>query len=152
MTPMQKNQTAVLLAQSCVGEAGFNSVANNECGAIAHIYLKLSKQKQRPLRVVIWQYSAALKTHKRKWIRHLNTRGKRPKFWPKNLRWKPLYRRKWKRVLTYCKKFVAGQVPDPLPNAIHYGGKMDIPVKGWIRIKTRLALKMNNYFYKRRRK
>lgn len=140
-------ETKVWLARSCVGEIGFGSPArpheaNEECVAIAWIYAKRVKAIRWPLKKVIRKYSAAVKarsTHARPWVLGLRGDAKRPHGWPKNLRWsvhKPL----WEQKLLVLDRWANGELPDPLPEANHYGGGMDARyaeyIMKWRRVKT----------------
>jgi len=126
-------EAKVLLAQSCVGEAGWNSY-QGECGAIAWIYAKRAKRLNRSLAWVIRHYSAAVKPHKghkRPWLFELDESLKRPKSWPRDdsghlaIKWKGRHRELWAKTLHFVDSWTRGMVPDVVPRAVHYGGKMD---------------------------
>lgn len=138
--------TAVLLAQSCVGEAGFKSWETGECAAIAHIYRKRSMLSGAPLRNMVRSYSSAVKPGNGKpWILQLDRKGTRPEYfrgdWGK-------YKDDWKSTLGLMDAFLRGDIPDPLPEALHYGGKMDTGLN--LRYWQPLASSFRNIFYKRR--
>lgn len=137
---------ALWLARSCVGEAGFRSGDTGECAAIAHIYKKRGGHFYTTMR----KYSGALKTHSkhtRPWLFDLNRAMRRPDGWPEHLKWSA-YIDDWKKTLWVSDQFLAGNIPDPLPDAEHFGGWVDrhrVP-KHWVRIPSGYR----NRFYKMR--
>jgi hypothetical protein len=141
---------ALLLAQSCVGEAGFKSAETGECAAIAHVYLKRSEKSGLSFVRVMRRYSAAIKPGVGKlWVRNLRHDGLKPRGWPRHLKWSR-YVDDWRAVLNVANAFLAGRVKDPLPNALHYGGWIDRHRLGpaWQRIPVD---KFRNWFYRRRK-
>ena len=139
---------ALWLARSCVGEAGFSSGETGECSAILHVYRKRAKLTRFNLYQVVRRYSAAIKKgphQKRDWVFHLNRKGTKPKNWG-NLKWK-VYKPRWIEILNLCDQFLKNEIPDPLPHADHYGGKMDrhrADQWKWFRLKTP---GYSNYFW-----
>ena len=130
----------VLLARSCVGEAGFHAV--NECIAIAWVYAKRAKTLGWPISKVIRKYSAAVKPHgkhERPWLFGLNAVGDRPASWPRHLSWRR-HRGMWLDLLSEIDRWYAGDVPDPVPDADHYGSRQDaraaLYVRRWKRLNT----------------
>jgi hypothetical protein len=145
----KKHDVALWLARSCVGEAGWEAYETNECAAIMHVYLKRADIYRQPLYRIVRKYSSAVKNHikhDRQWIFQLNRKGKRPKQWPKNLSWKKR-QPQWKKILHMADLFRDGRIEDPLPSALHYGGKMDTNLnpKHWTQIKK---TGFKNMFYK----
>ena len=151
-TVADQRSTAVLLAQSCVGEAGFESIDTGECAAILHIYRKRSEVLGWPIEKVVRRYSAAVKErgdHPNSWVLHLNDGGGKPHRWSSRLRWE-YHRDRWMAVLNYARAFLRGEVDDPLPQAVHYGGRMDrhrLSMRVWTIIRDTGFL---NTFYARR--
>lgn len=145
----KKPDVALWLARSCVGEAGWDSYESLECPAIMHVYLKLALKTDVPLYRVTRKYSAAIKTRStraRRWLLHLNREATRPQKWPKNVKWS-VCRDRWKIMLKLADLFLTGHVGDPLPEARHYGGKMDknLNPKHWVKIREP---GFRNIFYK----
>jgi hypothetical protein len=146
-----KVSTEVLLARSCVGEAGFDSVESGECAAILHVYKKRSELLREPVRSVSLRYSAAIKRrrgHPNPWVLHLRSDLAKPKRWSKRLKWSE-YSERWEAAVVYARKFLEGGVDDPLPAALHYGGRMDkhrLSPRVW----APLVTPYKNIFYKRK--
>lgn len=137
-----KPDVGLWLARSCVGEAGFNSVHSGECAAILNIYLKRTKAINFSMYKVVRKYSAAVKNHtkhNRRWIFHMNRDLKKPQHWNDvSQRWS-VVRSRWMEMLWLCDDFLAGKVPDPLPDADHYGDRSDADRArraGWYRLKS----------------
>jgi hypothetical protein len=141
----------VILARSCVGEAGFLSVETGECGAILHVYAKRGEMMKVPMpaHLVAQRYSAALKPrsrHPNRWVLFLTKTLERPKHWNRRYNWRK-HIIWWELALDYAKDFLAGEIPDPLPRALHFGGRMDrhrLNSKHWKMIRNTGFL---NYFY-----
>ena len=140
---------SLLIAQSCVGEAGFRSWESGECAAIAYVYLKRAELSGQDINDVVRQYSAAIKPGIGKpWVRNLRRDAAQPKGWPTRLCWSQ-HADDWKSIMRVTDDFVAGVVMDPLPNALHYGGHMDrnrLDPRVWIRI---MKPGCRNMFYRR---
>ena len=138
------DDTAVWLARSCAGEAGFDSYKTGECGAILHVYRKRADARGVTIVEMAKKYSAAIKKHAmgRKWVRNLRRDGEQPEHWPA-AKWR-YYRHQWVTLLIYVELFLNGMVPDPTPKAIHFGATFDTPPTGAKRIKTRFR----NVFYR----
>jgi hypothetical protein len=118
--------TALWLARSCIGEAGWSSHQTGECAAIMHVYKKRSAIRGTSILATAARYSAAIKpgNHQRnKWVRHLDGL-ERPKHWPKGADWNK-YKNSWMTTRDHAREFVAGNIPDPLPSAMHYGSRID---------------------------
>jgi len=153
-------QAKLWLARSCVGETRFGvgaaDEAMEECMAIAWVYskrLKIIRAQgvRKDLLWVIKRYSAAVKkrsTHTRPWILTLDYGLKRPSNWPSSLRW-GVYRDLWSDKLATLDEWASGKRPDPVPEANHYGGSMDVKraeyIYRWKRVPTPSYFK--NRFY-----
>lgn len=125
-------QAKVLTARSCVGEAGFDAL--DECIAIAWVYATRARETKMGYVEVVKRYSAALKSHsahRRPWINELNLRGDKPDSWPQ-LRW-GVHRHLWKRMLSRLDDWAKGTVPNPLPDANHYGSEGDAKRARYVR-------------------
>jgi hypothetical protein len=116
--------TALWLARSCAGEAGFRATETGECAAIWHVYRKRAKLTGVTTHHKCLTYSAALKTNHQPWVMGLNRDGTRPRRWPPRLIWAK-HRAWWLAMLAAADAFVAGELADPRPGALHYGGAMD---------------------------
>jgi hypothetical protein len=129
-TEEEKPDVALWLARSCIGEAKWNCVESTECAGLMHIYLKRSIRSNGKYTIyeIVRKYSAATKRrpdHPRKWIFDLDRTKERPARFPKNLNWKWKHKPKWKKTLKHAEAFLRGEIPDPLPEADHYGSKDD---------------------------
>jgi len=135
-------------ARSCVGEAGFGAV--QECIGIAWVYATRAKHYGSPYVVLVKKYSSAVKAHekhRRGWIFDLQLNGTKPKKWPKHLSWKN-HKPLWFRILKTLDLWAQGLVPNPVPGANHFGGKMDTPGIRWIRIQPISDVVFRNRFYR----
>ena len=63
---------------------------------------------------------------RRRWVQELTLTGSAPDSWPVHLRraW-PRYQARLREIHGVVERVVAGQVEDPCPDALHYGGPMD---------------------------
>jgi hypothetical protein len=143
----EEPDTALWLARSCIGEAGFNAHQTGECAAIWHVYRKRSELTGWTVYRVARKYSAAIKPgkQKNKWVLYLDRDGNRPKHWPA-AKW-DLYRDDWMATLEHVEGFMKGEVSDPAPDAMHYGSTIDAHRAiraGWKLIKT----KFRNQFWR----
>jgi len=140
---------ALWLARSCVGEAGWHSVDNGECAAIAHVYHKRSYTlRSRNYMRAMTEYSAAVRVG-RPWIRQLTRKADRPRLLETNVYW-GRHRDKWIKTLQFADDFFRGRIPDPTPEALHYGGGMDrgrLDPNVWEVMSTP---KFRNEFYRKR--
>lgn len=136
--PKKRIDLALWLARSCVGEAGWNSVESGECAAIAWVYHKRSYMyPRRDYRRAMVDYSAAIRIG-RPWIRALNRKGDRPPMLETNIHW-GAHVKKWQATLDFADTFFKGRIPDPVPEALHYGGRMDrgrLDPRRWIVMDT----------------
>ncbi len=148
-----RGDVALLLAQSCVGEAGLSAHKTGECAAIWAIYAKRARRAGVSLYRQTKLYSAAVKHWENKpnlWVMYLSRSGRQPQNWPRKLRWEN-HRQKWLDTVAYADRWLAGHIADPTPTAMHYGGWIDrnrLDPKMWKRIKTP---GWGNWFYERRR-
>ena len=81
--------TRLLLAQSCVAEAGFDSAQTGECAAIAWVYVKRIHQMRRrghdiSLLEMIRRYSQPIRHRRRLWVMTLNHELEQPRGWPRS--------------------------------------------------------------------
>lgn len=147
----ESGDPARLLAQSCVGESGWDAGVRGECAAQWWVYRNRIKGRSGwTIERMVRKYSAAVKHPKRRWVVELNRAGTRPKSWPRNLNW-PKHRVYWRSILLLADNFMAGHVPNPSPGALHYGGRMDrhrLSPDVWVRMDTPWAV---NLFYRQRK-
>lgn len=138
----------VWTARSCVGEAGFEAL--DECIAIAWVYATRAKESGKDYLWIVKRYSAAIKRHSlhnRPWILQLDHTLKKPDDWPE-LRW-GVHKHLWKKMLTRLDSWARGFVPNPVPDANHFGSKGDAQraafVRRWKRLETPEGFK--NWFF-----
>lgn len=137
----EEPDVALWLARSCIGEVGWAANETTECYAIWHIYKKHAERAQRPLYEVMREYSGALKkrrTHPNKWVFFIERDADKPvKHWPsKRCKWRPLHRRAVLQVVDMAEAFLRGEIPDPLPDATHFGSAIDPKHPNHRRIET----------------
>jgi hypothetical protein len=123
----KSNDVALWIARSCVGEAGWKSHETGECAAIAHIYKKRSAINGWSYYRTMRKYSGAIKRHRghsREWLFGLKQGAVRPIQWPSRLKWSE-YEDDWQLTLDMARRFVSGEIDDPLPRADHYGSWVD---------------------------
>lgn len=138
-TAEDKRATAVWLARSCVGEAGWGSVDTGECASMMHLYARRGRLNGRGLLWTALKYSAAIKPgvhHRNRWVRHLQGQHE-PKHWPARLDWNR-YVQRWEKFYWLAHSFMEGEVSDPTPNTMHYGCVFDAhrARPSWRRVKT----------------
>jgi hypothetical protein len=142
------DDVALWLARSCVGEAGWDSHATDECAALMHVYLKRSAKGNLTLLEATLKYSGATKkrrNHPRKWLFELGRSDREPDSFPAHLNWL-VYRDDWLNTLQIADDFLQGKIADPIPQADHYGSIYDHhrAVKaGWWEMRTDFS----NRFY-----
>jgi hypothetical protein len=123
----QETDDGLWAARSCVGEAGFQSWVTGECAAMVWIYKKRANINGLGFYKTMRMYSGAIKKHpghSRPWVFGLNRDGTKPADWPERLDW-TRYRNDWLQTLETADKAISGEIPDPLPGALHYGGYCD---------------------------
>jgi hypothetical protein len=119
--------TAIWLARSCIGEAGWDSAESGECAAIMHIYRKRAIIRDDTIVSTAKAYSAAIKQRYNRhnpWIMHLSRELTKPAQWPTTASWGQ-YRERWKLALDLADNFLLGIVEDTCPSAVHYGSRID---------------------------
>jgi hypothetical protein len=118
-----------------------------------HIYRKRAKLSRKSIYEIAKKYSAAIKQrddHPNRWVLTLRRDGRKPNHWHPKLSWQH-HRIWWELMLEHVDDFLAGKVKDPVPSALHYGGRMDryrLPAEDWRRISN---LPFLNLFYEVRR-
>jgi hypothetical protein len=147
----EREDTALWLAMSCVGEIGWQGAETGECAAVMWVYRKGAAKNGRTLLRQTRMYSAAVKRgpHSRPWVFGLGRDGARPEHWPRHLKWSR-YKDSWIETLALADSFLRGEIEDPLPSAEHYGCELDrhrLSPKAWARIP---APGFVNWYYARR--
>ena len=140
--------TTLLLAKSFVAEGGWRSPFDH--AGLAHTLKRRSDRLGIPFNTMIRNYVALFdrrtkKTNDVKWKLELNLKGTRPQHWPKTVSWtkhKPL----WFDIIARAKAFQLGALADPCPGSWHWGGPMDKPSSGMIRIRCQKDTR--NTFYR----
>ena len=135
-SPRAWRALALDLARCGVGEAGWKP-DDDEHTSIWWVVRKRFTQavKRWPgllPRHVLWGYCKAL-SGDRQWLRELSLVGM-PAHWPQHRADWPRHRSLWLRVVERAQRFVLGQLPDPCPAAMHWGGPpgVDKPCDGCV--------------------
>jgi hypothetical protein len=126
--PRDRVDLALWLARACIGEAGWRSAETGECAAIAHVFHKRSYMAPgRDYFTAMREYSAALRVgiKTRPWLRNLRRDGRRPRLLEGQIYWGK-HRPLWLKTLELADRFFKGRVLDPTPEALHFGGLMDV--------------------------
>ena len=132
-------EAKVWTARSCVGEAGFDAVA--ECAAIAWVYATRANAGNKAYLEIVRQYSGAIKRHSshcRPWIFGLNLEGTKPKGWPRNMLWSK-HNVLWRKLLVSLDEWAQGYVANPALGANHYSSRFEARVayaNGWTVVDT----------------
>ena len=116
--------TQTLLAAAVVGESGWQRVTDHD--ALPWLLYARWRAIGGSFDDVILQYCKAL-TGKRVWLLELNPQGVKPPMWPANASWAK-HRRKWLAIRDRIGAWARGEVRNPCPTAVHFGGHMD-PVR-----------------------
>ncbi len=144
----------LLLAQSCVGEAGFRSATTGECAAIGWVYAKRVRQMRRAGRSITYArmvrlYSQPIRLRRHLWIVSLREDLEQPRGWPRRWPdWDEHFREQWQAVLDEVDRFARGEIEDPCPRANHFGAVTDRPSPRLVR--TGCAVRTRNLFYRLR--
>ena len=144
----------LILAQSCVGEAGFESGPDGECAAIAWVYAKRVAQMRRAGRRISYlsmvrQYSQPIRLRRRLWVVSLRPDLARPRGWPSSWpRWEDGHQDQWSAVLDAVDAWRRGEVEDPCPAATHFGAHSDSPSPRLVRAEC--SIPTRNIFYRLR--
>lgn len=140
MRPVPKEQwtpqARLWLARAMVAEAGFLNRTDHV--ALAWVLAKRWKRLRErrdpslPFVKVVRAYCAGLgdtaaRSRRQQWVRELPGDAQtRPKSWPSKYSWKR-HRKLWRRVLERADAWARGELADPCPQAVHWGGTMDKP-------------------------
>lgn len=115
--------TRLWVARSCFGEATWN---HHDCASIFWVYRKRAARAGVDWFGVMRRYSEPLKgktARSREILTYPwgDVPGKSARF-----------NRNWTKLRELATRLVAGEVPDPCPEAIHFGGRMDVLRPGTI--------------------
>ena len=144
----------LILAQSCVGEAGFDSGDTGECAAIAFVYAKRVAQMRRAGRRIrylsmVSRYSQPIRLRRRLWVVSLRSDLARPRGWPSSWpRWEDGHQGQWRSVLDAVDAWSRGDVEDPCPAATHFGATTDSASPRLVR--AHCSIPTRNVFYRLR--
>lgn len=121
---------AILLAQTCVAEVGFNKDPS-ECILMWEVNERNAKLRNRSLRKQTLLYNAYWRStpqrNRRPWIQHLKG-GEEPKLWNKRLKWK-VHRGMWLRYVRTAREFLNSHKRRIAlcPGALDYGAPKEYP-------------------------
>lgn len=127
-----RESAVVWQARSCVGEAGWRDY--EACRAMTWVHMKRAREHSLPVERMVRLYSRAVRDpslpnpppRSRRWVLGLTTSGPAPIGWPQGPNW-PRHRMLFQKMADLVDDILAGEVPDPCPDVIHYGGPMDDP-------------------------
>jgi len=108
------------LAQAIVGEATWRRADR------APISWVLAKRWRQAHRTHKWMTFERM-------VRQYASPMKAKQHWVRSLPWGPItarYRSQWAGVRDFVERWGIGGIPDPCPQAIHWGGDMDTPYRG----------------------
>ena len=152
----QWNDTSKLwLARSMIGEVGWRRPA--EQSAVAWIYaVRAPESSTYDFLGMVKRYSAAVRTpgkRRNPWLFELGFNRTRPKAWPTGPLWTGLHDDAWIEALELADRWQNGEVPNPCPQANHFGGYVDrhrAEAARWTRVKCRPpegSKRFRNIFY-----
>ena len=110
----------LLQARSCYAEVTTHLDA---CAAIVHVHKKRAVLRQMAERTMVRLYSQPMRraTGPRRWVHLLRPEGRAPRGWPRRYSW-PRTQERFRAVYDHVGRVLRGEVPDPCPDALHYGG------------------------------
>jgi hypothetical protein len=140
-------QARIWLARALVGESGWDNRLDQ--AAVAWV---LAKRWER-YRPDLFHFEGMVKAYAcpvkwgapRPWVRQLPADGwTRPRQWKNSMGpWGAVVLR-WQGVLEFVDHWAAGEVPDPIPEANHYGSPTDPALPGCVRVSPKWGA---NVFY-----
>jgi len=119
------DENRLWLARSLIGEVGWRRP--EEQAAVAWVYATRARSSSKGFGWMLRRYSAAIRApglKRQPWIGEIMDH-RRPLSWPRGPRWTGLHDRAWLDVVELVDGFEAGLVPNPCPEANHYGGPID---------------------------
>ncbi|MEO0325945.1 MAG: hypothetical protein AAF447_23545 [Myxococcota bacterium] len=110
----------LLQARSCYAEVTTHLDA---CAAIVHVHKKRAELRHMAERTMVRLYSQPMRraTGPRRWVHLLRPEGRAPRGWPRRYSW-PRTQARFRAVYEHVGRVMRGEVPDPCPEALHYGG------------------------------
>ncbi|MEM1414508.1 MAG: hypothetical protein AAGH15_06395 [Myxococcota bacterium] len=110
----------LLQARSCYAEVATHLDA---CAAIVFVHKKRAELRRMPERTMVRLYSQPMRsrTGPRRWVHLLRAEGRAPGGWPSRYSWRQTQNR-FRPVYEHVGKIMRGEVEDPCPEALHYGG------------------------------
>jgi hypothetical protein len=144
-TPAVNDEALHTLARTLVAEADWRV---EDHAAIAHVLFKRWQMARRPGRPLAGiSFAAFIREYSALW-KPEHTRRKRA---IRALPWGPLPRKagnwggkRWDKVRQWAERWNAGEVRDPCPAALQWGGTMDKPAGHWAPVNCG---RTNNIFY-----
>jgi hypothetical protein len=138
------------LARAMVAEASWDNPTDH--AAIAYVLFRrwqLHRDTYPAFNEMIRAYCRALRPRRarydrQRWVRSLQFNSREPHQWPERATWSN-YVARWDEIRQRVELFATGDLADPCPSAIHWGGEMD-PSHGWVRV--RCAGTTRNRFYR----
>lgn len=127
--------TVLVVAQSMVAEGDWRAVDDH--AAVAFTLQRLARQRHVSLREHALDYVAAFDSRNKKprpiWIRNLNLAAVEPEGWPARASWEA-HVDLWLAVIERARAFLRGELRNPCPGATDFGGDMDDPPSGLVRV------------------
>jgi hypothetical protein len=109
LPPASKTLAALLLARTCVKEAGWN--ITDDCVSIhAVVQKRADMEKHTYYEQMLERYSRVASN--RMWLEQLDLQGSKPEAWPQGAHWEK-HRGKWLQILAHATEIVEGRVQAP---------------------------------------
>lgn len=117
-TSAMAEDPALWLARVAVAESSWSSPADR--AAIWHVLARRADRLGWSIPAMVRQYSSPIR--RGEWPRGLDASGRRPPGFPPRLSWEA-HRPRWEAILEEARAFLRGEVPDPCPDAQHFGDR-----------------------------
>ena len=128
LPPIRLGRDAALIqTRSCVGETQFH---HDTCVAMTWIHMKRAQLHGTTLATMASRYSTVIRRPRRAWIFLLKPEGPMPMTWPRRISWSR-YQERFRDLHEKVEEVLRGEVSDPCPDAMHYGGPMDAVPRGY---------------------
>lgn len=106
LPPASPSLAALLLARTCVKEAGWE--ITEDCAAIHAVLQKRADLESHTYyEQMLERYSKA--SVDRPWLQQLDVWGSQPASWPAGVQWKKVHRLKWMAMLAHATSIVEGR-------------------------------------------
>jgi len=134
MPPASQELASLLLARTCVKEAGWE--ITDDCAAIHAVLQKRANLESHTYyEQMLERYSKPSAT--KPWVQELDVTASQPASWPSTARWHGVHQLKWVAMLEHARRIVRGEIAAKCDPA-HWGdprGDHDRAVKyGWVEI------------------